>query len=205
MPRRYPRLAFPLLALVAGLCAGCVTDDGRTLDPPAGARPVTGPTVMVDGSLADAQTFGLGGFFVDSPVFPPGGPIPDVYTAAGNGVSPPLRWGRTPLGAKELALVMEDTAEDLPLWVVGGLDPALEGVREGELPPTAVVYLAGYPEATYHPPDPPPGENRAYRFTLYAMRERLELDPLAPSSEVIEAIEAAAFTRATFTGTVTGR
>jgi len=194
-----------LLLTLAAVLAGCVTDSGRELDPPTGGLATDGvPTVLVDGVLEEAQQLGFGGFSLDSPVFPPGAPMPPVYTAPGGGISPPLRWGSVPVGAVELGLVFEDTTDDFTLWVVGGLDPALLGISEGRAPDGADVYLAGYPENAYFGPDAPPGETRTYRFTLYAFAQPFSMDLDTPSGEVVTAMRGQSFTRATYAVTMTG-
>jgi phosphatidylethanolamine-binding protein (PEBP) family uncharacterized protein len=197
-----------LLAGVLALAAGCATDKGRTLDPPTDevvATVSSGATqVLEDGKLVDAAQTGPGGFWVDSPMVAAGTPMPYAYTAPGGATSPPIRWGLVPEGTVEVALVLEDTTDDSALWIVGGLDPALEGLSEGSTPPNAVTYLAVYPEARYFGPDAPVGETRTYRFTLYALPQPLALDPQLPSAEVVAAIEAAATGEASFAVTMTG-
>lgn len=196
------------VAVLGGAAAGCATDKGRTLDPPTDevvATVSSGATqVLEDGKLVDAAQTGPGGFWVDSPMVAAGTPMPFAYTAPGGATSPPIRWGLVPEGTAEVALVLRDTVDDSALWVVGGLDPALEGLSEGSTPPNAVTYLAVYPEARYFGPDAPVGETRTYRFTLYALPSVLALAPLTPSAEVVAAIEAAAIAEASFAVTMTG-
>jgi phosphatidylethanolamine-binding protein (PEBP) family uncharacterized protein len=204
------RALAPLLLLVAVVpaAASCATDDGRTLDPPEGDLfvPLDGSTTVAPADDGiPVQEVGLDGFRADSPAFAPGTEIPQLYTAAGESVSPPVRWGTLPPGALELGIVLEDTSDGEPLWLVGGLDPLLEGVRAGELPPNAVNFLAGFPAYVYVGPAASPGETRTFRFTVHAFAAPLGLDPLTPAADVVAAMDAASFTRATFTGTVTGR
>lgn len=190
------------------LAAACATDKGRTLDPPTDettAAVTSGAAqVLEDGRLVDAAQTGPGGFWIDSPIVAAGAPLPFVHTAPGGATSPPIRWGLVPEGTVELALVLEDTTDDSALWIVGGLDPKLEGLSEGSTPPNAVTYLAVYPEPRYFGPDAPVGETRTYRFTLHAFTQPLVLDPQLPSVEVVEAIRAAATTTASFAVTMTG-
>ncbi len=43
-----------------------------------------------------------------SPVIPPGGEIPKVYTCDGSDISPPLQWSGAPAGTASLVLAIED-------------------------------------------------------------------------------------------------
>jgi Raf kinase inhibitor-like YbhB/YbcL family protein len=106
---------------------------------------------------------------VSSPVFADGGPIPDIYTGYGKGVSPPVMW--TPVsGAKSYVVVIEDpdspgqapfvhwVVYDIPLTVTALEDPSQgatlpDGVRQGTTSAGGAAYSALKPpvgDKTHH-------------------------------------------------------
>ena len=62
---------------------------------------------------------------LNSSAFKEGGPIPARYTCDGRDVSPPLKWGAVPAGAKFLALIADDP--DAPGASKTNLEAAMEG------------------------------------------------------------------------------
>src|ERR1700686_1033573 len=79
---------------------------------------------------------------VTSAAFPHGGQIPARYTCDGANVSPPLQWGKLPVGTSQLfvlALSLTAGASGAVRWAVGGIDPSSGGFPAGQLPPGAVA------------------------------------------------------------------
>ena len=198
------RQALLALLLMVPFVAGCATDSGRTL-------PALPTAVTTSAETNGNQSQGIGNFAVDTTGWTAGGVIPDLYTARGGAVSPPIRWTTVPADAVELALVFRDVDADVTrgdqavLWIVGGLDPALLGFAEGTIPPTADLYLASTPDYDYFGPDTPPGETHTFTLTLYALRAPLAVDRLLPAADVVAAIEAQSFTNASYSGIMIGR
>ena len=73
-------------------------------------------------------------------------------------------------------------------WVVFGLDPALSGLAEGEVPDGARQAQNSAGNAAYKGPCPPGGSSHRYRFTVYALNESLGLSDGAGVGEALDAI-----------------
>ena len=108
------------------------------------------------------------------------GPIPALYTADGDGRSPPLQWTGVPAGAASLVLIVEDADAPTPRPLVHaiavGLAPQDGSLAEGALDRDArtgvdaVVGRNSYLLTGWLPPDPPPGHGvHRYRFQLFAL------------------------------------
>jgi Raf kinase inhibitor-like YbhB/YbcL family protein len=177
--RRRPHSA-AVVAVLAALLAGCSR----------GA-----PEVERD--LADTIT-------VTSTAMTEGGAIPARFTCVGADVAPPLAWSGVPSGAAELALVVDDP--DAPRgtyvhWVVFHLDQGLDGLAEGSLPGGARQARNSAGKAGYTGPCPPSGPAHHYRFSLYALGQRLDLPDGAGLDEAVGAIDQAATARGRLTAT----
>jgi hypothetical protein len=126
----------------------------------------------------------LGGSFgsleLSSPAFADGGRLPPRFTADGEGVSPPLVWGKVPEGTSSLALIVEDP--DAPsrqplvhaiVWGIPASDRRLaEGViaRDGDGNAGGDVGRNSFFREGWLPPDPPNGHGEhAYAFQLFAL------------------------------------
>jgi Raf kinase inhibitor-like YbhB/YbcL family protein len=129
--------------------------------------------------------------------------IPRRHTCEGEDVSPPLRWTNVPEGTRSLALVVDDP--DAPSgvfthWIAWGLDPAAEGLSEGE--PAPYEGRNDFGTAGYRGPCPPPGHGRhRYVFRLYALDADLELGAGVAKAALEQAIEGHVLTIAELVGT----
>lgn len=115
-----------------------------------------------------------------SPGFPPGGRLPERFTADGDGVSPPLSWRGVPEGTESLALIVEDpdapTPRPMVHAVILDIAPDLDGLPEGAIQPDGegsagknVGKNSGLSEG-WLPPDPPTGHgSHDYVFQLLAL------------------------------------
>lgn len=140
---------------------------------------------------------------VTSEAFTEGAPIPEVYSCRGRNVSPPLAWSGVPAAAAALALVVDDP--DAPRgtfthWVVTDIDPGTDSIGEGEVPTGGIQAKNSAGNAAYMGPCPPSGTHR-YRFTVYALSERLGLAPGADLDAAQSAIAERALAQGTLTGT----
>jgi Raf kinase inhibitor-like YbhB/YbcL family protein len=142
-------------------------------------------------------------FALESTAFGHAQPIPSRNTCDGDDLSPPLRWVNVPEEARSLALVVDDP--DAPggvftHWVAWGLDPAGDGLREGEAAPSEGRNDFGTVE--YRGPCPPPGHGRhRYVFRLYALDRDLELEAGAEKAGLEQSIEGHVLTTAELVGT----
>jgi Raf kinase inhibitor-like YbhB/YbcL family protein len=139
---------------------------------------------------------------VESPAFPSGGTIPELYTCDGKDISPPLTWSGTPKNALSLALICEDP--DAPRgtwshWVIFDLPATLGGLKEdvpkqervtvGPGGETAIQGKNDFGKTGYGGPCPPSGSHR-YFFRLYALDTKLNLGPKTTRPELLLAIKA---------------
>jgi Raf kinase inhibitor-like YbhB/YbcL family protein len=116
-------------------------------------------------------------------------PIPSLYTADGEGISPPLGWIGMPSNADSLVLIVEDadspTPSPLVHAIVVGLGLQDAAIAEGALASSdheGAGLKAGrnsYLQAAWLPPDPPPGHGvHRYAFQLFALVKADGDDPL---------------------------
>jgi Raf kinase inhibitor-like YbhB/YbcL family protein len=150
---------------------------------------------------------------VSSLAFADHGPIPALYTADGEGISPPLAWKGLPDTTGSLALIVEDadspTSEPLVHAIAVDIDPQLTGVTEGQL--TSASGSAGpalhlgrnsYLQTAWLPPDPPPGHGvHRYAFQLFALIPGKPFSRSPGRHELVEAIEARAVASGCLIGT----
>ena len=151
----------------------------------------------VERDLADTIT-------VTSTALAEGASIPARFTCADADVSPPLAWSGVPGETAELALVVDDP--DAPggtyvHWVVFHLDSGLTGLQEGQVPEGARQARNSGGEVGYTGPCPPSGPAHHYRFSLYALGNRLDLPDGADLEDAIRAIDQAATARGVLTAT----
>jgi Raf kinase inhibitor-like YbhB/YbcL family protein len=145
----------------------------------------------------------MSAFALETSAFDNAQAIPSRHTCEGEDVSPPLRWTNVPEGTRSLALVVDDP--DAPggvftHWIAWGLDPAAEGLGEGESAPREGQNDFG--TTGYRGPCPPSGHGRhRYVFRLYALDSDPELAAGAARTELEQAIEGHVLTTAELVGT----
>jgi Raf kinase inhibitor-like YbhB/YbcL family protein len=151
----------------------------------------------VERDLADTIT-------VTSSAMAEGASIPARFTCVDADVAPPLAWSGVPRDTAELALVVDDP--DAPggnyvHWVVFHLDPGLDGLAEGRLPAGTRQARNSAGKAAYTGPCPPSGPAHHYRFSLYALGQRLDLPDGAELDDAVRAIDQSATARGRLTAT----
>ena len=165
--------------------------------------------------VASAQDSGGSEMRVTSDAFKDGQPIPVEYTGTGEDVSPPLAWRGLPESARELALIVDDpdapSAEPWVHWVIYGIPAAAgnlpEGVPQEEAIKQPVAARQGVNSFRdnnigYRGPMPPPGHGvHHYHFRLYALDERLDLEPGATRERLEEAMDGHVVGEAELVGT----
>ena len=150
-------------------------------------------------------------FQVTSEAFEDGESIPDQYTCAGEGISPPLTWSKPPEGTQSFALVMTDP--DAPKgtfhhWGVYAI-PHGEQVLPAKVPNEPKLAMGAF-QATndakdvgYAAPCPPKGdEAHRYVFRIFALDEPGTTYPQPPTVEaLIDELTAEAIGEAKLVGT----
>lgn len=154
---------------------------------------------------------GQGALTLASLAFVDHGPLPELYTADGEGSSPPLHWTGVPPTATSLVLVVEDADSPTPHPLVHaiavGLAPQDASLPAGALdggdgvPDDAQLGRNSYLRHGWLPPDPPPGHGpHRYAFQLFAIGGG---DPL-PDSPGRDAVLALLESRAIASGLLIG-
>ncbi len=144
-----------------------------------------------------------------SSAFAHGKQIPKQHTADGEDVSPALAWTPPPEGTQQLALLCDDP--DAPVgtwnhWVAYGLAPTLTALPQGgaKTPTVATPALLqgknSFGKVGYNGPAPPPGKPHRYQFTLYALKQKLSLQPGASRQQLLDAMEGSVIARTMLEG-----
>ncbi len=155
---------------------------------------------------------GQGALAVTSLAFVDHGPLPQLYTADGDGTSPPLQWSGVPDAATSVVLIVEDADSPTPHPLVHaiavGLAPREGSLRQGALandadaPDDARLGRNSYLRHGWLPPDPPPAHGRhRYAFQVFALGGDEPL-PEAPGRDALmEVLEARAIASGLVVGT----
>ena len=154
---------------------------------------------------------GQGAIAVASLAFVDHGPLPELYTADGDGLSPPLHWSGVPAAATSVVLIVEDADSPTPHPLVHAIAVGLAAgdgsLRQGALdgdadaPEDASLGPNSYLRHGWLPPDPPPGHGRhRYAFQVFAVAGD-EPVPAAPGRDALMDLLAA---RAIASGLVVG-
>ncbi len=155
---------------------------------------------------------GQGAIAVTSLAFIDHGPLPAVFTADGEGVSPPLQWSGVPEAATSVVLIVEDADSPTPHPLVHaiavGLSPQEGSLRQGALandadaPGEARLGRNSYLRHGWLPPDPPPGHGRhRYAFQVFALGGDEPLPDAPGRDALMEVLEARAIASGLVVGT----
>jgi Raf kinase inhibitor-like YbhB/YbcL family protein len=139
-------------------------------------------------------------------------PIPAVYTADGDGVSPPLEWLGIPAAAAALILIVEDADSPTPQPLVHAIVadlPARDGaLAEGVIDRSsagneeATIGRNSFLQAGWLPPDPPPGHGvHRYVFQLFALVDGPGFGSTPGREAVMEMLQERAIASGILTGT----
>ncbi len=153
---------------------------------------------------------------VTSSAFGEGQRIPKKYTGEGEDVSPPLAWSGVPAGTQELALIVDDPDAPTPQpwvhWVLYKIPADCKALPEGvkkvlrpDEPAGALQGKNSWPSGQtigYRGPMPPPGHGvHHYRFHLYALDKKLEVEPGLTKDELLAAMKGHILGEGELTGT----
>lgn len=141
------------------------------------------------------------GLSVTSPAFVEGDTLPAKYTCDGENTSPPIDWGPPPADTKSVAFLMDDPDDStapggiFTHWTLVNLPPDTVGLPEG-VPKDAVLASGaiqgtnGFGALGYGGPEPVPGSGpHRYRFQVFALSEKLNVEPGESREAVLEAME----------------
>ena len=163
----------------------------------ADVQPPTPTSAELAADLVEAE----GALDVTSPAFESEAPIPDVYAAEGQNISPPLEWAEGPEGTRSYALIMEDpdVAEDPPFvhWMmynipadVTSLAEAVPGAPRLQKPEGALQGDNSRGSTGYFGPRPPEGDPaHAYHVQVFALDTMLDLPHGASRAGFLGAIK----------------
>ncbi|MDL2236558.1 YbhB/YbcL family Raf kinase inhibitor-like protein [Christensenellaceae bacterium OttesenSCG-928-K19] len=135
---------------------------------------------------------------VTSTAFENGGIIPVKFTGYGEDVSPGLTLSGLDENAKSIAIVMDDV--DHPIkpnfnhWVIWNILPSekiQEGIPRGKVLETlgGAVQGRAYGKHRYRGPKPPFGWSHRYRYHVYVLDTKLDLDPGTRKDGLLAATE----------------
>jgi Raf kinase inhibitor-like YbhB/YbcL family protein len=155
---------------------------------------------------------GQGAITVTSLAFVDHGPLPAIYTADGDGRSPPLQWTGVPAAAQSLVLIVEDADSPTPHPLVHaiavGLAPGDGSLAEGAMnddkdaPADARLGRNSYLQHGWLPPDPPPAHGvHRYAFQVFALAGDAALPETPGRDALMEALEKDAIASGLLIGT----
>lgn len=138
---------------------------------------------------------------VKSSAFNVGESIPSRYTCDGENVSPPLEVDQIPVGAKSLALIVDDPdapAGDWVHWVVWNIPVQKRVViNEGAKPGRKGVN--DFQQRGYGGPCPPSGTHH-YHFRFYALDTLLPLPSNSTKADLEKAMQGHVMAKGELTG-----
>ncbi|MBU1357267.1 MAG: YbhB/YbcL family Raf kinase inhibitor-like protein [Gammaproteobacteria bacterium] len=156
---------------------------------------------------------GMASITVGSLAFADHAPIPDRYTADGQGLSPPLQWTGVPAGTASLVLMVEDADSPTPSPLVhaiavdlpagdGALAEAAFASSEHDGDENLHAGRNSLLQAAWMPPDPPPGHGvHRYAFQIFALNAKPEFSSTPGRDEVVGALQAHATASGLLIGT----
>jgi Raf kinase inhibitor-like YbhB/YbcL family protein len=154
---------------------------------------------------------GTAALSVRSLAFADHAPIPAIYTADGEGHSPPIEWTGVPAGTASLVLIVEDadspTPQPLVHAIVADLPGADGNLSEGAIDPAAhadeaTIGRNSFLQTGWLPPDPPPGHGtHRYAFQLFALAEGPRFEATPGREAVMAMLQERAIASGLLTGT----
>ena len=133
---------------------------------------------------------------LESTAFARDGRIPPLYTADGEGVSPPLKWSKLPDRTAAVALIVEDADSPTPAPLVHAIvanllpDSALDqGAISDQARALVIIGKNSFMKPAWLPPDPPRGHGpHRYAFQLFALDAMLKLSEHPGRNELLTAM-----------------
>ena len=145
---------------------------------------------------------------VVSSAFSSGGEIPKKYGYKNDNVSPPIKIGGIPSGAKSLALIMDDPDAMKAVgkvwvhWIIWNIDPTISEISEGSSPSGSIEGKTDFGEIGYGGPAPP-DKKHTYIFKLFALKTKLDLKKGSTKAQLEKAMNGQILDQAILKGTFT--
>jgi Raf kinase inhibitor-like YbhB/YbcL family protein len=146
---------------------------------------------------------------LSSTAFKEGDRIPVKYTCDGQDISPALVWDEPPQQTEAFVLMVDDP--DAPggvftHWMIFNIPANTHQFGEGvpiqeQLESGALQGKNDFGKIGYRGPCPPSGGSHQYRFTIYALDQRLNLKAGASKKQVIDAMQGHILAQGQLTGT----
>jgi hypothetical protein len=185
--------------ILAAVCVGCSTNDGRQLadpDPDLTRVTTTAPTATGEAARGGpASAFAVpvssqapGGLAVSSPAFAPGAVLPVEHTCDGADGPPTITWtGNEP--ERALALVVRDADADGAVhWLVTDLQGP-SGMVDGTDTTVGTPRPNDFGIDGWTGPCPDDDLEHRYVFTLYPLPDSLRLPSDAEAATLVRLIE----------------
>lgn len=184
------------LAATLLLVAACASDGRELRAPDPGA---TTPTTASQPSAGFEPSDERPDFVFVADAFDDGGAIPVEHTCDGEDRSPALSWNGVPVGAAELAVIVEDPdAQFFTHWVIAGLSPNSTGLPAGEVPDGAVEAFNDFGTIGWRGPCPP--EQHRYTFSLHVLPEPLGMASELDAATAVGLIQTSTIQAVSFSG-----
>jgi len=131
---------------------------------------------------------------LESTAFKNGEEIPKKYGYKNMNINPPLKIKQIPQNTKSLAIIMDDpdamgaVGKIWVHWVIWNIEPYTNEIKEDTIPIGALEGKTDFGEIGYGGPAPPDKEH-TYIFKLYALDNKLNLNPGASKLDVEKAMK----------------
>jgi Raf kinase inhibitor-like YbhB/YbcL family protein len=158
-------------------------------------KPAKLPQLSVEQFAADSR------IEIASPAFSDNSPLPDVFAATGENISPPLTWEKGPKGTKSYVVIMEDpdVQHDPPFvhWLIynipantHSLEKGIPAVAQPAKPEGSLQGVNDRGNIGYFGPKPPPEDPpHQYHFQVFALNKTLDISFGASRDELLQAME----------------
>lgn len=144
--------------------------------------------------------------------FEDGGYIPEEYTADGKDISPPLIIENVPADAETLAVIVDDPdapGQTFTHWLIWNIPADISEIpkdikkkEKAEKLKGALQGKNGFNDLGYMGPAPPSGVH-TYRFYVYALDDKLDLEAGADKETLLDALEGHVIEKAVLKGEYT--
>lgn len=138
---------------------------------------------------------------VSSPAFLHGEPLPEIFAATGENISPPLSWKKGPNGTKSYVVVMEDPdVQDNPPfvhWLIYNIPADIHHLEKGMPAVAELVKPKGVLQGAndrgnigYFGPKPPPEDPlHHYHFQVFALDKKLDIPFGVNREQLLQAMQ----------------